>query len=561
MSLASSCHGFLKLKNVYFYLLFLRICFSLFGTGYIHPDEYFQNGEVTAGQILGLHTLRTWEWDPDFPCRSIVPPALTTGIPFTILGLIFKGKRMSPLIVFRTQRLAFLCLSFVLDYCVFQLFPDQGARIHALILFASSFVAHTFLIRPFSNSIEAILVAISLLILRKLLVSTAGWTETQKLGRGMPYLMTFALVSVLGTYTRLTFIAFAFPVALEICKWTLQRVSSAKTLRCSRSLTRASLLLLLGFVSIVAAFVLTMIDTVYFRGNLSTPVLTPVNFLLYNISPDNLAEHGLHPRWLHVFVNLPMVVGPGLVYYGILAGAEVLKTPGKSEQGVVESMKKTCVYVIVASLAVLSVQPHQEPRFLIPLLVPFIVLVVQSGRVQRAGRLFWATWFVVNIILGVIFGIFHQGGIVPSLFYLHDEIDLASTKALMVAERQTVDVIYWKTYMPPFHLLNIPKQDVRSGQITLTDLAGATSDALIQRLCAPSSTNTQTFLVAPLYTGLHVKHSNCIQLQTSFFPHLDLDHLSETVAVGLKDGLRLGVHVVDTDCIRRSMLASSVSYK
>ncbi|OBZ76956.1 hypothetical protein A0H81_03076, partial [Grifola frondosa] len=81
-----------SLKYVYCGLLTLRAFFALFGTGYIHPDEYFQNGEVTAGQILGLHTLRTWEWNPAFPCRSIIPPWLTTGLPFMFAQCALGGE-------------------------------------------------------------------------------------------------------------------------------------------------------------------------------------------------------------------------------------------------------------------------------------------------------------------------------------------------------------------------------------------------------------------------------------------------------------------------------------
>ena len=96
-----------KLPMVYLGLVFLRICFALFGTGYIHPDEYFQNGEVVAGttfpklfripikhdlgQTLDLHNLLTWEWEPFFPCRSIVPAWVTTGIPFAIVRALSRG--------------------------------------------------------------------------------------------------------------------------------------------------------------------------------------------------------------------------------------------------------------------------------------------------------------------------------------------------------------------------------------------------------------------------------------------------------------------------------------
>ena len=40
-----------SLRRIYFVLVVLRAWFALFGTGYIHPDEYFQNGEVMAGMV------------------------------------------------------------------------------------------------------------------------------------------------------------------------------------------------------------------------------------------------------------------------------------------------------------------------------------------------------------------------------------------------------------------------------------------------------------------------------------------------------------------------------
>lgn len=38
-----------RLGRIYRALVALRIIFAVLGTGYIHPDEYFQNGEITAG--------------------------------------------------------------------------------------------------------------------------------------------------------------------------------------------------------------------------------------------------------------------------------------------------------------------------------------------------------------------------------------------------------------------------------------------------------------------------------------------------------------------------------
>jgi phosphatidylinositol glycan class Z len=46
-------------------------------------------------------------------------------------------------------------------------------------------------------------------------------------------------------------------------------------------------------------------------------VITPLNNLLYNLNVDNLAQHGIHPRYTHLIINLPMLYGP-LAIAGIL---------------------------------------------------------------------------------------------------------------------------------------------------------------------------------------------------------------------------------------------------
>jgi phosphatidylinositol glycan class Z len=36
-------------------------------------------------------------------------------------------------------------------------------------------------------------------------------------------------------------------------------------------------------------------------------LVTPVNFIRYNINPSNTAAHGEHPRFLHLIVNIPLL--------------------------------------------------------------------------------------------------------------------------------------------------------------------------------------------------------------------------------------------------------------
>lgn len=63
-------------------------------------------------------------------------------------------------------------------------------------------------------------------------------------------------------------------------------------------------------------------------------VIAPLNAAFYNLRSENLAIHGIHPRWLHAFVNLPMLLGLGPVLFGVWTSArwavDVLSGGGSS---------------------------------------------------------------------------------------------------------------------------------------------------------------------------------------------------------------------------------------
>lgn len=44
------------------------------GSGYIHPDEYFQNPEITSRIVFGIESFVPWEFTAEHAARSIVPP-------------------------------------------------------------------------------------------------------------------------------------------------------------------------------------------------------------------------------------------------------------------------------------------------------------------------------------------------------------------------------------------------------------------------------------------------------------------------------------------------------
>lgn len=207
---------------------------------------------------------------------------------------------------------------------------------------------------------------------------------------------------------------------------------------------------------ILAAAVTTVIavglDTVFYLPGPITwtdlihrPVITPLNNFKYNSATENLAQHGLHPWYQHLLANLPLLLGPA-------AGLLIFK-PACSLR----------LYSAISGLVVLSAFQHQEARFLLPT-VPLFLSSIHMPRNQTLFRLWTSTWIIFNLFLGLMMGIYHQGGVVPGQVFLSQQPD--ATQA-----------IWWKTYTPPVWLLN-GKNEV----LETRDVMGLKGDLLLEQL-------------------------------------------------------------------------------
>lgn len=183
---------------------------------------------------------------------------------------------------------------------------------------------------------------------------------------------------------------------------------------------------------------------------LGNATLTPINALLYNTSTENLELHGLHPRWHHV-VSLCLLLGPG-----------VLLLLNKN------TAFRSLPFLSAASgTAILSLIPHQEPRFLLPV-VPLLFSSVQLPRSPTLKSVFWTAWIVFNIALAGLMGKYHQGGVIPA------QLALGGDKGV---ELKPIEVLWWRTYSPPVWLLGGSNITTNT---TTTDLMGISFDELKQ---------------------------------------------------------------------------------
>jgi hypothetical protein len=264
-------------------------------------------------------------------------------------------------------------------------------------------------------------------------------------------------------------------------------------------------------------------------------VISPlVRFLLYNSSPSAVATHGLHPRWTHVLVNVPLLFLPLLV---ALAGLWVLAGPlsaaAAAAVAAAEPRGATALLLLYACpfVLLLSLAPHQEPRFLLPL-GPVLVaaLAIAAARVlQRAlsagaaapsgradvpeesgaeccgiklgaaparfwlGR--WLRFFLLfNGVLTAVFHVLHQGGLTSAVARLPN-----------LTTAPLTHVFFLKTYPPPVSLLGLVAAlkpagaaPAPCGRVTVSAAGAESTGARVVCVHSPHSLAAATVAVAAL---------------------------------------------------------------
>ncbi|ORY83194.1 Alg9-like mannosyltransferase family-domain-containing protein [Protomyces lactucae-debilis] len=407
---------------LYASLILLRLYLAL-QPSYIHPDELFQGADAVTADLFhaGKSSTLSWEFTSQRPVRSIAPLYIFLS-PALYLLRAFKPAA-SPQQIFATLRLQQFGLSLGIDALIYLLSNARRTRQHKtlanVILFASSYTAWTYHTHTFSNSWETWLVLLALY----LHLYQHGYMA--QLLRGV--------ILALGAFTRVSFVSFLAPIYLLSLG---QRAALASSII---SLTAA----------IATATVFVLADSAYYQNTTPLPipavltswpgaaacqailsklVLTPVNNLLYNADSANLAKHGLHPRWTHL-LNLVILLGPALT---LLPG----RLPTRSA---------TLLVSAVAGFVSLSLVPHQEARFLLPVTALLLtaldldpqnevvaeeivvtevetalekdILVTDTQIVaptRRISRRFIASWIVFNALAGGLFGLLHQRGVISA---------------------------------------------------------------------------------------------------------------------------------------------------
>ncbi|XP_014665306.1 PREDICTED: GPI mannosyltransferase 4-like [Priapulus caudatus] len=452
-------------------------------TGYIHPDEFFQSTEVVAGDIFDLEVMKTWEFNSNQSIRSIIFPYLTCGVPYNIIKAAsetFDWKIESYWLLVG-PRFAMTLLSLLIDWILYRTCKASGVTNvwSCLATFACSYIVLVHLTRTLSNSMETLLFALLIYVVTQSLQSQhrtlLGGAACNGILRESGCI---GAIVVAGTFNRPTFFAFAVVPCLY---WLTCRAQSgyvellAAFVNCLPWLLMTTFAFALGdslyYGSVRSAWIREVADLRTWPTPLLTALKnltwTPVNFVKYNLKDGNLALHGLHPKYLHFLVNFPLLFGLVAFASIVLPLKDIAQSRSirrKDGQG-----KMMMLLSIWIPLLLLSVFPHQEPRFLMPLIIPLVLLMHEHILGTKVLTVLKWSWIMWNILGCVIFGAFHQGGVTKSLLFLNNEIEASS--------ENVSHVVFYYTYMPPRHLLQIHKATSETSTQVL-DLSGATVEQL-----------------------------------------------------------------------------------
>ncbi|XP_075720175.1 GPI alpha-1,2-mannosyltransferase 4 isoform X2 [Rhinoderma darwinii] len=532
--------------------------------GYLHPDEFFQSPEVIAGDILDLEITRPWEFLSASPCRTVLIPLLTSGTAFWIIDKLHRFRSEMVLnysyILLVFPRLIITVLSFVLDYTVHQVASAWGSNPwKALVLLAMSPVTLVFYTRTFSNAVEGVLFALLLL-----LISPGGRNPAPNSCKAKSHHF-IGFVLTVGFFNRPTFLCFAL---VPVIYWASQ---SGRHLSYFSHTSMTVMKIVPSAVLFSVIFIVA--DTIYYTGRwplsmnskegfmeqiMKNTILTPINFLHYNFNPENLAHHGVHPRITHMAVNGFMLFG--LFHLSaVCSGVNLLKNLRRSKNNSSKSQyerfssQRTSLLVMFyfVPFLFLSFFNHQEPRFLIPLVVPLVLLVSNYNRTMKTKCVI----VLFNVTVALFFGCLHQAGLIPSLFYIQQIVQSPSADGNTSCHHT---VLFTHTYMPPLYLLNLKKGQT---SVDIIDLAGGPEDLICKKLrgiqeeislrnAQSLGKTTHHFMVVfpgtvtPVVQRCTLVH----KAKALFTPHLSMEDppkMSHLLTGNLKSHLSL--HVIEVD--------------
>lgn len=512
------------------------------------------------GDVLHLSVYTPWEFSGESPIRSVVVPYIITAPAFYLLKFLGLDSDSNALLVI--PRVFIALLSFVADLLVYRTATALSLDSYAITMtYVTSYITLVYHTRTLSNTVEAFLFVMLLYLVitcgkREVKTTNAYVRPRSKLTKATrtvvatdnniewSYIIGIAVVLVLGFFNRPTFLLFAFvPCMYWICNGSVSLWKDELSLI---SAVMRTISLLIIAVPLKCVFILA--DSIYYNDwkspnpNLQDwlssiynfVVFTPLNFLKYNTDITNLAEHTLHSRFLHFIVNAQLLFG-FLGLFAIIAVLQTISMLKYMQPNHEYTWKILVLYSYIVPMLFLSMIPHQEPRFLIPLLLPLAMLFGHHIYGALSSQTCKVLWIGFNIPAALFYGILHQGGLTTAIATIQQQHTYVANTNYNNSIFPQHHVIFYNTYMPPRHLFAIPSNSSNIESLQLHDLKGEAPVQivkLVQKINKYASHPVEIYLLSPRtaevkFCDEHVKALRRLHFRIvhQFYPHVSMENL------------------------------------
>lgn len=379
--------------RIWLALLCLRLAHAWLSRTAFNPDEHWQSLEVAHHAVYGYGAL-TWEWRGPAPIRGF----LHAGV-FALLYWLMRACALdSPAALLLAPRLLQAVLQSCADlavYCYAVQHHGESVGRWALFVQASSWFHAYAGVRTLVNSAEAAVVMIGL----------AFWSDARR-QRSCVSLSSVACNAALAVSVLLrpsAMVGWAVLHATHLAR-RLRAPAVWQQTACAAACALGALLLGIG------------IDSLYYGA---WPTCTACNFVLANLGSDVASRYGTHAWHWYFSAGLPTLLGPDLVPFVL---ALMLLGP---VQALLPVHDDALLAFFLAPLALYSLVPHKEPRFLYPCLSLLCVVCARgwhrctlSSWGPRRVRAAAAVVALASLVLWAYCACWHQRGVIEVMHEL-----------------------------------------------------------------------------------------------------------------------------------------------
>ncbi|GAA5903644.1 hypothetical protein JCM8208_003643 [Rhodotorula glutinis] len=368
-------------RRIYSLALALRLANAGLSRAFFQPDEYWQALEPAHRWVWGFGWA-TWEWRGEQQGEGAVgsgawwETVLQGGrggirsplavLPTAAVYSILKAAGLdSPLLLALAPRLVQACIAASTDLAVARLARRTLGPAYvnaALFVSLSSFFNLHTATRTLSNSTETTLTAWAWAYW------PWDWVERRKGDK-----LRFALHRYYSLPVSLAFAAIA--TIMRPSNAVIWLFLSGHLFFTSSGVRQLALLRSTIFIGLVAAVSSFALDSTFY----GTPTFTPLRFLDVNVTRSISIFYGASAPHFYLSQGIPLLLATQVPFF--LDGARRLARPSSPIRSLVAL--KSLVYTMAGTVAVYSLLPHKEWRFLHPLL-PVMHLLVALSVLRRS---------------------------------------------------------------------------------------------------------------------------------------------------------------------------------